>query len=452
MYKNGTNKETLLSVLHSMDELTGMDRLVRSGQRFHIDAEMRGGTLFWTMDADHSGYTSEGINRKKGKGYSALVEALDKLNVSGEINEGIVVLALAGVSESKNFDGTVKTVWYVIDPCSVGMDDAKRKMDFKRSVAMVEYPILQIPMTEAEYKCCTSRLALYDEFEEVVYPIMECAYSSIGNLMDCESAFKYKSNVPIASATFLAERIAGSTGIRFLYRSRTDKVKPMISVVGTRYVLYSQHEFVKAACEIAQEHCVCHVSNWTVSDELTKVSIVVDDANALYRPVIELRTSDTLGNSMSVSAYIRMGKGKILLRKNSAYHWITFEKRGGVRSLFDGIFEAIEDFENNFEGNAEQIISFDATSLNSFKRVLGKKRFDTIKLPENGEYAFADLVYQVVDGLYCELNVRWADELSKEYANFYNKLCGSNVIVIKASKEEQGEATSGRKKAHEEAV
>ena len=440
MYKNGTSIENLLSVLRSMDELTEMDRLVRSGQRFHIDAEMRGGNLVWTMDADNSAYASEGINRRKGKGYTSLVDALNKLDVSGKIDEGIVVLALAGVSEAKNYDGRVKTVWYVIDPCSVGMDDAKHKMDFKRGVATVEYPIVVIPMTEAEYKCCTSRLALYDEFAEVVYPILECAYSSIGNLMDCENTFKYKSNVPIASATFLAERIAGTTGIRFLYRSRTDKVKPLISVVGTKYVMYPQYDFVKTACEIVQGRCVCHVSNWTVSDELTKVTIVIDNMNACYQPIIELQTSDTLGNSMSISAYIRMGKGKILLRRNSAYHWASFEQQGGVRTLFVGIFEAIDAFEQSFAMCANQVVPFDVESLASFERILGKKRFKTLSLPDNGDYTVSDLIYNIVDGLYCDLSSRWANELAKENANFYNVICGSEVIVTKTSKEEKNAA------------
>ena len=52
MYKNGSNKNELLGLLESMSELTGLDRVVRSNQKFHIDAEIRGRDLYWAMDVD----------------------------------------------------------------------------------------------------------------------------------------------------------------------------------------------------------------------------------------------------------------------------------------------------------------------------------------------------------------------------------------------------------------
>ena len=150
-----------------------------------------------------------------------MCEALKQLNEEGKADEQITVLALADVDPARNYDNTINTVWYVIDPCSVGMDDADHELDLETGYARIELPILQLKLTEAEYKCCGSRLAFYDEFSDILYPIQECAYSSIGALLDCACVFKYHSNTPITAATFLAERLAGTNNIRFLYRERT---------------------------------------------------------------------------------------------------------------------------------------------------------------------------------------------------------------------------------------
>lgn len=428
MYKNGSNKNELLGLLESMSELTGLDRVVRSNQKFHIDAEIRGRDLYWAMDVDdYADYNSTNIQTTKGKGYPTLCEALKQLNEEGKADEQITVLALADVDPARNYDNTINTVWYVIDPCSVGMDDADHELDLETGYARIELPILQLKLTEAEYKCCGSRLAFYDEFSDILYPIQECAYSSIGALLDCACVFKYHSNTPITAATFLAERLAGTNNIRFLYRERTERVRPLISIVGRNYILYSQYEFVKEACEIVQQHCISHVESWSVTDELTKATIVIDGMNALWHPEIELQVSDTVGSSMAISAFIKMGKGRILLKRNTAYKWPSFKKNGGVSALFEGVFESISNFENSFESVSHDTVLFDASALAPYLKILGKKRFYNLNLPETGRYNFADLLYRVVDATHFDLNPRWSLELVRENAKFFEMLSGKET-------------------------
>ena len=47
MYKKGNDLNQLLKLLKSMSELTGLDRVIRTNQSFHIDAEIRGRKLYW---------------------------------------------------------------------------------------------------------------------------------------------------------------------------------------------------------------------------------------------------------------------------------------------------------------------------------------------------------------------------------------------------------------------
>lgn len=426
MFKKGTKREDLLALLKDMSELTGLDRVVHTGQKLHIDVEIsgRGRDLLWAIDADSSGYSSANILSSKGKGYPALMKCLKRLDEETVADEKIVVLALAQASEAKNYDGTINTIWYCVDPCAAGMEDADAVIDLTEGVARIEYPIVSLQLTEAEYKpCAASKLALYDEFREILYPIQECAYQSIGSLLDCACVFKYKTNAPIMAATFLADRLAGTKDIRFLYRKRTENVRPLISIVGKNYVMFPQHKFVADALAIVNHNAISTIGYWSVTDELTRVTIEISGYNALWHPEIELQVSDTVGNSMAVTAYIRMGRGKLLLKRNTAYHWESFVKKGGVKTLFEGVFEAITTFANEYERCCSEVIYFNREMISSYVKIIGKKRFMRTDIPADGNYSFHQILFAIVNNTHYELNPRWALELSRENFKFFSCLC-----------------------------
>lgn len=426
MFKKGTKKKELLDLLKGISELTGLDRVVHTGQKLHIDAELsgRGRELLWAIDADSSGYNSANISSSKGKGYPALMKCLKRHNEEAVADEKIVVLALAQASEAKNYDGSINTIWYCVDPCAAGMEDADAVIDAKEGVARIEYPIVSLELTEAEYKpCAASKLAFYDEFREILYPIQECAYQSVGSLLDCACVFKYKSNAPIMAATFLADRLAGTKDIRFLYRKRTENVRPLISIVGKNYAMFPQHKFVSDALAIVNHNAVSTIGHWSVTDELTRVTIEISGYNALWHPEIELQVSDTVGNSMAVTAYIRMGRGKIFLKRNTAYHWESFTNKGGVKTLFDGIFEAIASFAGEYERCCSKVIYFTQEMISRYEKIIGKKRFSRTDIPANGSYNFHQVLFAIVNNTYYELNPRWALELTQQNYNLFSTLC-----------------------------
>lgn len=426
MYKKGTKKKELMTLLKDMSELTGLDRVVHTGQKLHIDAEIsgRGRDLLWAIDADSNGYSSANILSNKGKGYPALMKCLKRLDEEAVADEKIVVLALAQASEAKNFDGTISTIWYCVDPCAAGMEDADAVIDSTEGVAHIEYPIVSLQLTEAEYKpCAASKLAFYDEFREILYPIQECAYQSVGSLLDCACVFKYKSNAPIMAATFLADRLAGTKDIRFLYRKRTENVRPLISIVGKNYAMFPQHKFVSDALTIVNKNAISTIGYWSVTDELTRVNIEISGYNALWHPEIELQVSDTVGKSMAVTAYIRMGHGKILLKRNTAYHWESFTNKGGVKTLFEGIFESITSFANAYEQCYTEVIYFKQDMISHYEKIIGKKRFMRTDIPADGYYNFHQVLFAIVNNTYYELNPRWALELSRENYTFFSNLC-----------------------------
>lgn len=424
MYKTGKEEKDLISALETLTELTGLDRVVHSGQQFQVKGEMSGGILKWSLEASSEGFSSKG-EEQKGKGLPGLLNALDGLNCEFKADESILVLSLEDAAIAKNYDGTIHTVWYAIDPCGIGIDGEDIKIDPNEGKAYLAYPIIEMDLTESEYKACGTKLAFYDEFHDVLYPIQECAERGISSFLDCACVFKYRRS-PLVSASFLAERLAdrfnSNRPVKFLYRKRTERVRPLVSIVGKNHVLLNQDKLMKEACRYMSSKSIMRLDSWTITDEMTTATFRIDAGNACWFPEIELKISDMAGNALSASAYIRMGKGRILLKRNTSIHWSCFEKRGGVASLFEGLFEEIGEFGNAWDSCCDTEVPFCRDMVSGYEKILGKKRFAKLELPEDGFYPVSDLMTDIVSQTNVRLNLRWENELLAKNRELFQRL------------------------------
>lgn len=371
MVKSGNSLRDLINALEEMDELVCIDRVVKSGQKIHIDAEVQMKKLKWSMEADFRRYSVTGAEKKKGSGFTTLVDTLSEMDREVPVDEKLIVLALVDTRQARNYDGTIHTVWCGIDPCDIGMDAEAQVIDEEQGYAYMKYPLRELDLTESEYSCCSEKLALYDEFSGILYPIQPCARTSVSMLLDCACVFKYKAN-PVVAGSFLAERLAGSQYVRLLCRIRSDRVYPLISIVGRKYMIVSQVDFIRTVCATIQEHAVGHVGRWSVTDFLTCMTYMIDGMNAMWHPEIDIQIADAVGNGISIGAYIKMGQGRILLKRNSSYHTESLAKKG-LDSLFDGIFEEIMKFRNIFNSVSNMSVAYDSSMLSPRKKILGKK-------------------------------------------------------------------------------
>ena len=202
--------------------------------------------------------------------------------------------------------------------------------------------------------------------------------------------------------------------------------------------MFPQHKFVTDALAIVNHSAISTIGHWSVTDELTRVNIEISGYNALWHPEIELQVSDTVGNSMAVTAYIRMGRGKILLKRNTAYHWESFVKKGGVKTLFEGVFEVISDFSNEYDKYGAELIYFKREMISAYVKIIGKKRFMRTDIPVDGYYNFHQILFTVINNTYYELNPRWALELSRENYNLFSNLCSickEKAVTVDANAE-----------------
>lgn len=402
----GCDENSLFEVLKELDSTTNIDSVLNPGQHITVTGVRRNGHIKdWSIKADSKAY-KKSLPYAKGVGYTSLEAALSSLDKESDLNETINVLCYFKTDASRTWDNKIVSYWFNISPC-IPFDIKDGQPDFQ---------VIKFELKESDYKVMMeSRLALYNEFTEDIYPIRTIAFSSIGKLMDCAASFKYMADVPLGSALLIAERLASVKNLKFIYRYRSEHIKPLVAIAGTRYVKYSQLDFFKQALDYVSRNYICHIEKWSVSDELTTMNVVLDGFGE-YSIYIQIKTSDIPGTSMSVEAFARFGSGSVKIIKNSSYHWDCFEKNGGVDGLFEGVFEAIKNFELDYEKLSNKTFYYDETCIKDIVKVLGKKRAGRIDKIDSGEYDAKTLFKLVVNSTYCELPVKQAHELTKRYA------------------------------------
>lgn len=413
----GIEEKELFEVLSDLDETTNVDSVLNTRQKVVITAERKNGHLSnWSLMEDMDGYSGS-VPYTKGVGYRTLEAALSSIDKEESFNESINVLCYLSTEPAKSWDGKIVSKWFNVSP-GVPFDIKDGKPDFQT---------ITLELKESDYKVMMeSRLALYNEFSGDIYPIRKMAFSSIGKLMDCAASFKYLAEIPLGSALLIAERLSTVRNLKFLYRYRSENVKPLIAIAGTRYVKYSQLDFFKKALDFVSSKTICHIERWAVSDELTTINVVLD-GTAGYSIYLKIQTSDIPGTSISVSAYAKIGRGSLLLLKNSSYHWSSFEENGGVKTLFNGMFETIDEFKENYNELAEKEVDYDGSYMANILKILGKKRSSKVKPVESGTYMADSLLRKIVDATYSELPVKQAGELAKCYSRFFKELLEENL-------------------------
>lgn len=411
----GKNEESLFKVLKDLDTKTKIDLLNKPNQKIHLSAQRTkdGHLTNWIIMEDTTDFKS---NKKKtnGKKYNSLIDALNNMDKELISNDEINVLAYCS-TDLKRKNGLIVSKWFNISPCIPFELDNKGNPQFN---------YITLETNEDEYKILMeSRLAFYNEFTYDVYPIRKMAFPSIGRLMDCVASFKYISDIPLGSALLIAEKLTKMPKTRFIYRNRTSQIKPLIGVAGSHYVAYSQVEFFKDCFNYLASIGIYTLKSWSVNDELSVVDVIIDDSERNYSIHFKIQTSDIPGTSLSVTAYAQFENAKVYIMKNNSYHGKAFEQRGGAKSLFDGMEEAIEEFKEQYRLLSNNYLEFDESMIDEIEKIIGKKNMAKVELPEQFIVSGSDLFRQILKSTFFNLKEKQAYELTKYYRNLMCNLC-----------------------------
>lgn len=107
-----------------------------------------------------------------------------------------------------------------------------------------KFDIIELSLNDWEFsQMMQTKLAFM--YEDMIYPITLNAVSSIGSLMDCNSAFKKIDDCQLGSAILLSEKLSYMQNLQFVYRESSSKVRPLMAIAGGTYVHIPLDEFFR---------------------------------------------------------------------------------------------------------------------------------------------------------------------------------------------------------------
>lgn len=420
------------------------------------DFTIKGWMLEKPENVTAGGLMSALIKKSRRDNKTALYHALRDYVLEMKSNENIVVLCYAGCSREEKAQ-KIHTQWIVVNPA----------VPFEMKNGFPSFPMLEIMLTESEFELCMeSRLALYNEYSDDVYPIRNVAFSSIGKLLDSAASFKNMADIPLGSALLLAEKLSSDMkSLKLIFRNMKGHIKPLIGIAGNRFAPYKEEDFFKTLIGKADEMFgPVGLDSWFIYEDMTVVNLELattknrknhneqmticacaGDMMSAYakhqdefKILLRIQTSDIPGVSASVTAIAKFGQAEVQICRNSAYHWEAF-LRNGMDSLMEPVIkkkkhpisEDIYAFIKKIEKLQETDIKYNDKIHNAVKDIInliGKRRIEDEKSVINSIFLTGDSAngYELfvrILSTYTELPSKQGNELMVKYGEAVDLLC-----------------------------
>lgn len=390
--KEGDCTEKLIEVLEELESVTGIDSLVRSGEKLTLECiRERGKLKNWKLCIDTKAFSTERAIHS-GKNYSSFFKELEKLDQPETLfsQPDCYVLCYASTETTKDWKGNIDSNWILINPWE----------PYQISNGVPIFRTKKVNLTESEYQAMTETgLAFWCETTDIFYPITEIAYSSIGRLLDCTMAFQKVDQHLLGSALVIAEKLTYRKSLQIVYRQRSAKVKPMVSMVGQKYHTISQSEFFQKCLYGISTQCgVYDVAKWSISDKNTILDLRYPRPWNSFDFLVRIEGSDLLGKPYSLTVYADLGKLWIPLKANKIIH-STNLSNDSIPALYEGVMETFEEFEEKFstmESNC--FYEFTSKDLIGIRSAIGVRRCKDFNIPD-GIYHPLELFNEVCDYL-----------------------------------------------------
>lgn len=408
----GNTFDELIETLKTLERQNHVKKIHNNASRLNIRCRLDAVNQKisdWELDVD--GIDVQTPPCSKGTTFAELKTALNDMNQSKNLlslHYSCDVLCFLD-AEVKKFGGKIGVRFFRIEPGFPYTIDKQGQPHFRT---------ISFDLSDWEYeRIMETRIAFF--CEGVIYPITKKAADSVGSVLDCSAAFKTLDQHPLGSALLLSEKFETTRRLNVVYRTCTDLVKPIESVVLKKYVHYPQYVFFDTLHTMLSQRChygFFDIRSWSASDRLTVLDLKLT-ADPDYG--IELKTGDFSGISMSVTAYYMVNGCKLPLICNTESHMKHFAD-GGYDRLLENILESIENFKNRKPQNAV----YKSEYMTPIFSVLGVKRTQKIKisLVENQIYDVDDMLRTIITESFFKLSVKQDKNLRYEYMQLFKHL------------------------------
>lgn len=354
--------EDFFTMLHEYDSIRTSDCLIKNQKSVDIHITRNKGRIGnWVMTENLSDFSSK-RRKKTGKTMKSFYQYFSGEKM--EIGIDLAVIAHKDTKKEREWDGSITSEWFFIPICAPYEEEESGRVFIKT---------IELTTTKEEYrKMLETRIAIYDEFQDKIYPFLQVSIASTGKYLDCSAIFKLRDDYMLGAAMVLAEKIS-KKNVKLLIKDTESRVKPILSIAGKYTKFFLPTEFFTKICSIMANEAY-FLNNWQIFDDR-----IIADFKKPDEPFLCSITMGVIpGIATRAQMYVQMEGTKILLDSNT----VIYSNKGyDYKQLFDGLFNNTVDFHRLWESAHLMCSCHPEEYIPYIKKAIGKKRINALIFP-----------------------------------------------------------------------
>ena len=354
--------EDFFTMLHEYDSIRTSDCLIKNQKSVDIHITRNKGRIGnWVMTENLSDFSSK-RRKKTGKTMKSFYQYFSGEKM--EIGIDLAVIAHKDTKKEREWDGSITSEWFFIPICAPYEEEESGRVFIKK---------IELTTTKEEYrKMLETRIAIYDEFQDKIYPFLQVSIASTGKYLDCSAIFKLRDDYMLGAAMVLAEKIS-KKNVKLLIKDTESRVKPILSIAGKYTKFFLPTEFFTKICSIMANEAY-FLNNWQIFDDR-----IIADFKKPDEPFLCSITMGVIpGIATRAQMYVQMEGTKILLDSNT----VVYSTKGyDYKQLFDGLFDNTVIFHRLWESAHLMCSCHPEEYIPYIKKAIGKKRINALIFP-----------------------------------------------------------------------
>ena len=354
--------EDFFTMLHEYDSIRTSDCLIKNQKSVDIHITRNKGRIGnWVMTENLSDFSSK-RRKKTGKTMKSFYQYFSGEKM--EIGIDLAVIAHKDTKKEREWDGSITSEWFFIPICAPYEEEESGRVFIKT---------IELTTTKEEYrKMLETRIAIYDEFQDKIYPFLQVSIASTGKYLDCSAIFKLRDDYMLGAAMVLAEKIS-KKNVKLLIKDTESRVKPILSIAGKYTKFFLPTEFFTKICSIMANEAY-FLNNWQIFDDR-----IIADFKKPDEPFLCSITMGVIpGIATRAQMYVQMEGTKFLLDSNT----VVYSTKGyDYKQLFDGLFDNTVIFHRLWESAHLMCSCHPEEYIPYIKKAIGKKRINALIFP-----------------------------------------------------------------------
>lgn len=354
--------EDFFTMLHEYDSIRTSDCLIKNQKSVDIHITRNKGRIGnWVMTENLSDFSSK-RRKKTGKTMKSFYQYFSGEKM--EIGIDLAVIAHKDTKKEREWDGSITSEWFFIPICAPYEEEESGRVFIKT---------IELTTTKEEYrKMLETRIAIYDEFQDKIYPFLQVSIASTGKYLDCSAIFKLRDDYMLGAAMVLAEKIS-KKNVKLLIKDTESRVKPILSIAGKYTKFFLPTDFFTKICSIMANEAY-FLNNWQIFDDR-----IIADFKKPDEPFLCSITMGVIpGIATRAQMYVQMEGTKILLDSNT----VVYSTKGyDYKQLFDGLFDNTVIFHRLWESAHLMCSCHPEEYIPYIKKAIGKKRINALIFP-----------------------------------------------------------------------